>query len=96
MKYLKCIWFNAFEDEPVLIYSEIDNERNETRKVEFFRNGKIAYATENIEHYTFLGLEPMPNIANINDDNEFFALEISKKEFEIVWEDMECKQHENN
>ncbi|MBN1035649.1 hypothetical protein DWC20_08835 [Clostridium botulinum] len=87
MEYVKYIWIHNFEDEPILIYSELDNERNETRKVEFYKNGKTGCATDRMKHHTFLGLESMPSIEQINEFEEFFAIPISNEEFEIVWKE---------
>jgi hypothetical protein len=36
MSYLKVKWNRSFPDEPMLLYSELDRERWEVRKVEFF------------------------------------------------------------
>lgn len=85
MEYVKYIWIHNFKDEPMLIYSELDKERYETRKVEFYKNGKIGCASDRVEHHTFLGLEPMPSIEEINEDEEFFVIPISVEEFEIIW-----------
>src|SRR3984957_10771973 len=37
MSYLKVKWNPSFPDEPMLLYSELDRERWEVRKVEFFK-----------------------------------------------------------
>ena len=39
MDYVLTEWDHGLDDEPYLIYSELDGGRMETRKVEFFRNG---------------------------------------------------------
>ena len=39
MKYVLAEWEHSLEDEPCLIYSELDGSRRETRRVEFYRNG---------------------------------------------------------
>ena len=44
MIYLKVKWNHSFSDEPVLLYSELDRERWEVRKVEVFPGGRMAYA----------------------------------------------------
>lgn len=49
MKYICVEWVHDFSDQPVKIYSEIDDERYETRKVELFKDGTYGYAYENIE-----------------------------------------------
>lgn len=40
MKYLFVRWIHNFPDEPVLLYSELDKSRFETRKIEVFPDGK--------------------------------------------------------
>ena len=41
MKYIKVRWIHDFEDDPILIYSELDENRFETRKIVFiFTHGK--------------------------------------------------------
>jgi hypothetical protein len=49
MTYFKCKWNHAYRDEPVLLYSELDEERWETRKVEIFRDGKMGFASRDTE-----------------------------------------------
>lgn len=49
MTYFKCKWNHAHGDEPVLMYSELDEERWETRKVEIFRDGKMGFANRETE-----------------------------------------------
>ena len=39
MDYVLTEWDHDLDDEPCLIYSELDDGRMERRKVEFFRNG---------------------------------------------------------
>lgn len=39
MDYVLVEWDHDLDDEPCLVYSELDESRRETRKVEFFRNG---------------------------------------------------------
>ncbi len=86
MKYIKAIWFHNHSDEPVLLYSELDQMRYETRKVEIYRNNMVGYADNNIEfNSTALGDVPIPDIEEINKNNQFYVIEISKEEFEVVW-----------
>jgi hypothetical protein len=40
MSYLKVKWNRSFPDEPMLLYSELDRERWEVRKVEFLERAK--------------------------------------------------------
>ncbi len=44
MKYIKVKWLHSHPDEPVLLYSELDKDRWETRKVEVFADGRIGFA----------------------------------------------------
>lgn len=80
-------WFHNFYDEPIKIYSEIDDQRNEVRKIELFRDDKIGYATEKVE---FGGCRlsecPIPEIEEIAANPEFKPIEISKEEFEEIWQ----------
>lgn len=44
MTYIKVFWKHSFLDEPVLMYSELDENRNEIRKIEIYRDGMMGYA----------------------------------------------------
>ncbi|WP_420869865.1 DUF6881 domain-containing protein [Bradyrhizobium septentrionale] len=44
MTYLKVKWIHALCHRPVLIYSELDDEHWELRKVEILPDGRIGYA----------------------------------------------------
>ena len=87
MEFIYLEWFHNFPDEPIKIFSEIDKDRYETRKVEIFRDGTYGYAYLNIEFgKTGLGKIPFPeNLDEINSDTQFKAIEITKHEFEEVW-----------
>lgn len=86
MEYLKVLWKHSHADEPVWLYSEINNERWETRKVEVFRDGSTGYA-DGIEAKggSKLSIEPLPSAAEIAEDPQFVPSVISKDEFEKVW-----------
>ena len=45
MEYIKVYWMHDFIDEPIILYSELDEKRFEVRKIEIYRNNRIAYAT---------------------------------------------------
>jgi hypothetical protein len=73
--------------EPTLLYSELDDARWETRKVEIFRDGKMGYASRiTSSGLTGLGLEPVPPISIIASNPEFDPVEITKDEFDEVWD----------
>jgi hypothetical protein len=86
MEYIKVKWLHSDPDMPVWLYSELDKERFETRKVEIFANGHQGYAsaTEQAKK-TRLGLEPVPPLAELASDPEFEPVKITKEEFERVW-----------
>jgi len=44
--YIRCEWVHDFEDEPYLIYSELDDERYATRSIEIFKDGRVVRASE--------------------------------------------------
>jgi len=84
--YLKVRWLHDFDVEPVVLFSELDEARNETQKIELFRGGSYGFASSNAEHGgSFLALTPTPSLAEINSDPQFKASEITKIEFEEVW-----------
>ena len=85
MIYLRCRLKHSFRDEPTLLYSELDDERWECRKVEIFADGRTGYADRHQE--SILGSVPVPSLAEITADLQFDPIEVSKEEFESVWND---------
>jgi len=86
MAYLKVKWIHTFSDEPVLLYSELDRERWEVRKVEVFPSGRMGYAGPGCAvGGTNLSKEPLPPFEQIADDPEFEPSVISKSEFDEIW-----------
>jgi hypothetical protein len=86
MKYIKVKWEHNVPDDPVIIYSEIDDQQWEHRKVEMFSDGKIGYADEEHESGgSLLGLEPWPDLEQLGSEEEFEITEITRSEFESIW-----------
>lgn len=86
MDYIDVMWCHAFEDEPVRLVSELNAERFEVRKLEFFRNGSVGFASQNAHSDgTELGLIPVPLLEEINIDPQFVGVAISGAEFEVLW-----------
>ena len=86
MKYIKVQWNNEFPEGPILIYSEIDNEQWEHRKIEVFRHERQGYADKTEEvGGSFLGIEPWPDLTKLGTEPEFEISEISADEFEQLW-----------
>jgi hypothetical protein len=83
MRYQKVEWHHEFQDEPVLLYTEIDDRGMETRKVDIYRDGRWDYADATRSmRTTQLSIEPMPSIQEIAAQSEFSAIEIGAEEFE--------------
>ena len=77
MTYIKVQWIHDFEDEPILLYSELDSMRNEVRKVEVYKNNELGYAC--------FSKTEIPSLEDINLDVQFEACEIDKEYFESIW-----------
>jgi len=87
MNYLKVKWTHTSPDEPVWLYSEVDDKRWEVRKVEIFADGRMCFADrQRSSGTTGLGQEPLPELADISADPEFEPSVISGQEFEVVWQ----------
>jgi hypothetical protein len=86
MEYLKISWLHRFEDEPVFLYSEIDGQRFENRKIEIYPDGSFGIANCNF-HFggTALSDTIMPDIEDISEDKLFIPELISQAEFELIW-----------
>ena len=86
MTYLKVKWIHAYADQPVLIYSELDHEHWELRKVEIFPDGRIGYADAEVEvGDPGPGQMPLPSVEEIAADPHFEPEVISKAAFEKIW-----------
>jgi hypothetical protein len=80
------VWQHRFEDEPVELWSEIDESGFEVRKVERFRRGTLGFAGPNgNSENTHLSDSAMPSPAEIGLDPQFQATAINPTEFEQVW-----------
>jgi hypothetical protein len=92
MNYLRVGWKHQHAEEPVILYSELDADRWEVRKVEVFRNGRCGYASaEGSSGGTELGKVPIPELTEIAKDPQFEPCEISREEFEAVWTRREAR-----
>ena len=82
MKYVLAEWDHDLDDEPYLIYSELDDSRRETRRVEFYRNGiTFSYGGERGNEGA-LTREPFPAAGG---EGDFSAREISPGLFYEIW-----------
>jgi hypothetical protein len=84
---LECI--HNHEGEPRFIYSELDDERYETRKIDIFADGRMVKVGEDQPEQDSTGLAvlPIPGVEEVNAirAEEFRAEEIGSAEFEDLW-----------
>ncbi|MGW0671530.1 DUF6881 domain-containing protein [Streptomyces sp. NPDC002746] len=86
MRYLKVFWHHDLPDEPVELYSELDDAGYEIRKVEIYRDGHRDFADgEASSGATMLGEIPIPSLEEIAEQEEFSPAFIEFAEFENVW-----------
>lgn len=86
MNYIKVVWNQSNKDYPVLIYSELEDDQYESRKIEKYIDGSYGYAFNNHEiNDSGLSKCAVPSIEKIAEDSEFEPFEITKEEFEEVW-----------
>lgn len=86
MKYLRVHWFHDSLQDPVVLYSEVDDEGREVRKVDEYLEGRRDLAGSGIETgSTFLAEGRFASLEEINADSQFEAAEIPSEEFEVVW-----------
>jgi len=84
--HIKVKWIHSDSELPVTLYSELNKDRFETRKVEVFADGRCGYASATeVGGTTKLGLEPVPPLSDIAADPEFEPFEITKEQFEQLW-----------
>jgi hypothetical protein len=87
VKYIKVRWLHASPDIPTLLYSELNPQLWEVRKVEAYADGRMDFADrEGRSGSTKLSVEPLPPLEQILADPEFEPIAISAAEFESVWE----------
>jgi len=85
--YLRVEWKHIHADDPVMLYSELDEDRWEVRKVEVFADGRMTYAggTGSSGH-TRLGEVQVPSVDEIAKNAGLTPVAISREEFETSWE----------
>ena len=86
MKYIDVKWLHSNAEYPIRLVSELDTNGYENRKMEFFSNGQVSYASKSSSSGdTALSEEPIPSLAEINSQKEFQGLEINSESFEKLW-----------
>ena len=86
MRYQRVVWHHDFDDEPVVLWSEIGDDDFERRKVDEYGDGRLQFADESRSGgSTLLGEKPTPPLDKINANAEFSGTEIDRYEFETMW-----------
>lgn len=86
MEYIDVEWLHQTAGGPVRLVSELDDNRYETRKLEFFPDGRVGYASAHRNSSgTERGVVPVPALAEINQSPEFRGVTISSQVFEGLW-----------
>jgi hypothetical protein len=85
--YIDVSWLHSDPDFPVRLVSEIGPDHYETRKLEFWSDGRVGYASKvGTSQNTRLGIEPVPSLEEINSDGEFRGEAIDALAFEMLWD----------
>jgi hypothetical protein len=85
-RYLYVKWKKPQAGEPSHLYSELDGDRYELRKVELFADGRRGFADANEEFGgTRLGEMAVPKLDELAQDPDFEASEIKVEEFQRQW-----------
>ena len=94
VSWVHGVWVSAPEDEPVDWFDELDALRWSIRCVRRFRDGSLragCYASSDWRDQ--MPEAPIPSLEEINGNPEFRAKEITKEEFEILWEEANPQGH---
>ena len=89
MQYVLVEWDHDLDDEPYLVYSELDGDRQETRRVEFYRNGiTFSYGGERGNEGA-LSPNPFPEdlkeLCPEDAEGNFTARSIEARLFYEIW-----------
>lgn len=86
MEYIDVAWIHGSASDPIRLVSELDSDRYEIRKLEFFSDGKVGHASRTRNSMgTELGVVPVPPLPEINQSPEFKGIAISAHVFEALW-----------
>ena len=94
MKYFDITWQHDSEDDPFRLLSEVGADGYETRKLEFFKNGRVGYASEiESSDSTMLSVNRIPKLETIVSQPDFSGVEISAQRFEQLWQEHVLKRY---
>ncbi len=84
--YFAARWHHDGDQNPVLLYEELDDQRHETRKVHEFRDGRLERTDRvALELSTTLSDVPVPTEGEIDAQPHFTVLSLSAEAFEAAW-----------
>jgi hypothetical protein len=85
--YIRVRWLHSDAEYPVELWSELNECREEVRKMEIWADGRVGYASHNAEvgGTSFGEGGPLPPLSEIAADPEFELEEITQAEFEECW-----------
>jgi hypothetical protein len=72
--YLKLIWHHEFIDEPTWLYSELDENRYEVRKVEVFKDGQVLCGLPKFERKCRARRNPGAEPSRVGGGNGVYAV----------------------
>lgn len=85
-RYQRVEWHHDFDDDPIVIYSEIDDKGFEARKVEQFRDGSSSFADgSTATGSTWLTEVALPSLDDLAKQPAFKAEPIEADTFEVDW-----------
>lgn len=75
------------ETDPAVLWSEVDDDNWETRKVDEYGDGRLDFAPAEPQiGSTWLSVtNELPSVEELNVGDEFRASEVTRAEFETVW-----------
>lgn len=86
VRHQRVEWIHTFVNEPVNIYSEIDDDGWEQRKVEIYRDGHSSFASAtDYSGDSAISEVRLPSLDEINEDPQFVGREITAAEFSAAW-----------
>lgn len=86
MRYLYIKWTHKNPRDPVHLYSEIDGDSYECRRLEIYADGSKGFADASEQTgATVLASMPVPSLAEIAAQPGFEPKEIAAEEFQRQW-----------
>ena len=86
MRYIDVRWRHESPEYPIRLVSELVAAGWEQRKLEFFADGRVGFASgAGAAPGTSLGTMAVPPLNEINAQSEFDGVEIDATAFEALW-----------